>query len=159
MTRLGNKEKSYILTPTDVDLKIIDTLSKFVTVRDKSFGLTTIISKDLFKEMVKGEIYGKLLVGKKYNDLESGIIFDILLNIEDFDNLQKIRGSGTPIVPYFSFANLDITQKRFLLLNDKCPEINKIFRGSQGSNPELYRLIKTGANSRMFTIGSYKVLD
>lgn len=142
-----------------VNSRIKNTLSKSHMDKKKSLNLTTLVSRDLFNKMFQGEIERKILVGKRYHDLKSNIDFDILLNAEDFDNLSSINNKETPIVPYFSYGSLKNPQRYFLSLNKQFPEINKVFGGSKGNNPRLFRLIETNFKRKMFTIGSYLTLN
>ena len=160
MIEIMNKLKSllgrnnYILSS-----QIKNTLYKSPTARNSNFDLTTLISRELLEQIFNGKAEGKILVGKKYKDLESGITFDILTRAEDFSNLQKINRKETPVVPYFSYETIKNPQEYFLSLNKQFPEINKILRGVKGNNSVLYRLIEGDSKEKEFTIGSYISLN
>jgi hypothetical protein len=144
---------STFMVPLESDIvnsKIKSTLDKYVTARDKGFGLTTLISRELLNEMKNGNIDGQILIGKKYLDMKSGILFDVLLDIEDTKNISNINKRETPVVPYFSYGNEKISKEDFLSLNEQHPEIKKILRCAKGGYPALFQL-----EDGKFTLCSY----
>lgn len=140
---------STFMVPLENDIvnsKIKGTLDKYITSRDRNFGLTTLISKELLNEMRNGNIDDQILTGKKYLDTKSGILFDILLDIEDWKNISNINKRETPVVPYFSYGNTKISKEDFLSLNRQHPEIKKILRCAKEGYPALFKLEKGAFN-------------
>lgn len=148
---------STFMVPLENDIvnsKIKNTLDKYITSRDRNFGLTTLISKELLNEIHKGNTDCKVFTGKKYLDTKSGILFDVLLNVEDFKNLPNINVRETPVVPYFSYGTIKDPREYFLSLNKKFPAITKVFRGLEGNSPVLFKL-----KDNTFTLCSYLSLN
>jgi len=137
------ENSSTFMVPLESDIvnsKIKSTLDKYITARDKGFGLTTLVSTELINEMKNGNIDGQILTGKKYLDMKSGILFDVLLDIEDIKNISNINKRETPVVPYFSYGNAKMSKENFISLNEQHPEIKKILRCVKGGYPALFQL-------------------
>jgi|WetSurMetagenome_2_1015567.scaffolds.fasta_scaffold376039_2 hypothetical protein len=137
------ENSSTFMMPLEGDIvnsKVKSTLDKYITARDKNFGLRTLVSTELINEMKSGNINGQVLTGKKYLDIKSGILFDVLLDIEDMKNIAKINKRETPVVPYFSYGNAKMSNEYFISLNEQHPEIKKILRCARGGDPALFQL-------------------
>jgi hypothetical protein len=153
------EQKNVLNNGNFLNLQIKKALSKSNLARDRSVGLNTLVARYLFDDMVNGKMEDQALVGEKYRDLESGILFDVLLKTKDLGEILKLREDGISIVPYFALGSLKNPQEYFISLNKKFPEMEKMIMGSKEKSPRLYKLVKTTFEQKMFAPGSYLIID
>jgi hypothetical protein len=121
---------------------------------------STLISKDIYYGMFNGKLEKGILTGKKYYDKNTNIKFDVLYKMEEMSKINK-NFHEAPIVPHYSYLDLENPQEYFLSLNEKYPQITKFFLSLKKNTPSLFRLInqKSNENKKVFVPGTYFIFD
>lgn len=141
----------------NIDSQLQNTLSKFSS---SLFQISqgAIVTKEIYNLLLLGQLHKKILTGSKIHYHKLNLIFDVVTEINEMNQLPNLDGEIVPMIHCFNYPEIRSPQRHLLTLNKQFPMITKAFVCFQNL-PLCKRLITNSFGSKMFVPGSYILFD